>query len=805
HGLPIEHKVEKKICKIGKKISSKEFRTYCRQYAEQQVKKQKTDFIRLGVLANWNEPYLTMDFKNEANIIRSLAKIIKNNYLYKDFRPVHWCTDCTSALSEAEVEYYNKTSPSIIVQLQAKNIDMIKKIFNVNEEFKIVHIIIWTTTPWTLPASRAITLHPHLKYQLIKIKDNTIILAKKLVKSIMKKIGSTDWKIIATIEGKKLEYLEFFHPFLHFSIPIITSTHVISDTGTGAVHTAPDYGQDDYDVSKKYNIHLTHIIDEKGFFKNDIHPVLNNINILKANDLIIKLLNENNKLLSYSDISHSYPHCWRHKIPIISRATPQWFINIDAHNLREKSIKAIHNVRWIPGWGENRMESMISNRPHWCISRQRTWGVPITLFTHKKTGKLHPKTIFLIEQIAKKIEIYGIQAWWDLRLQDLIQKDVKDYVKTTDILDVWFESGSITTSNTYKQSLITDQNAHLYLEGIDQYRGWFMSSLMISMAITNHTPYHEVIAHGFTVDENGRKMSKSINNTISPNTIINTLGADILRLWVASSDYSSEILISEKILKQSSDNYRKIRNTSRFFLANLYEFNPEQDLIDSKTMLSLDQWAVSTTLTAQNKIIKLYQKYKFHEIIQIIIYFCSIEMGSFYLDIIKDRLYTTKKNSHARKSCQTAIYLILQAFVRWIAPILSFTANEIWDYLPGKKNKYVFTEEWFSGLSNLDENVFLNNKYWYNLIEIKNEVNLILEHSRLKKIIGNSLEASITLYVDNIIADQLNFLGQELKFLFITSEIIIKNYKDAPNTAIKSKKIKNLKIDFKKMIGKKCI
>ncbi|WP_343377747.1 isoleucine--tRNA ligase [Buchnera aphidicola (Formosaphis micheliae)] len=805
HGLPIEHQVEKIVGKPGESISHEKFRIFCHKYAIQQITKQKKDFIRLGIISNWNEAYLTMDFKNEANVIRSLAKIIQNGYIYRDFRPVHWCIDCSSSLAEAEVEYFNKTSPSIIVMLEAINLHAIKDIFNTNLKLITSNILIWTTTPWSLPACRAVTLHPDIEYQLVQIKNNTLIIAKNLISITMEKINIYEWKIIGTTLGYQLENLEFIHPFLNFKIPIILAKHVTSDIGTGAVHTAPDYGYDDYQVSKKYNIQLTHLINNQGYFKNNVHEQLNNLNIFKSNNILIKILENNKKLLHNSTISHSYPHCWRHKTPLIYRATPQWFININFKNLRHHSIQKIQQVHWLPAWGKNKMESMISHRPDWCISRQRTWGVPITIFIHKDTGELHPKTLLLIEKIAKKIENHGIQIWWNLKLEDLIKEvNTEQYIKINDVLDVWFESGAIQIVKMYNDKNKKNNPANLYLEGSDQYRGWFMSALIVSMATYNQSPYEAIVTHGFTVDKNGRKMSKSIGNTISPNTIIKTLGADILRLWVASSDYSKDMLISDEILKQSSENYRKIRNTIRFIIANIHDFNPNTDFIKFDDMIHLDQWAISKTHKTQLKIINLYKKYKFHEIIKILIYFCSIEMSAFYLNILKDRLYTTKKNGYARKSSQTALYLILQAFVRWIAPILSFTADEIWNYLPGKREKYVFTEEWFNGLQNLHHTTKINDTLWSELIAIKNEVNLILEQSRINQIIGTSLETSIILYVDKNLFQKLSTLGHELKFMLLTSESTIKDYMLAPYNAIKSKHIKNFKILLKKHTGKKC-
>ncbi|XBC43446.1 MAG: isoleucine--tRNA ligase [Buchnera aphidicola (Meitanaphis flavogallis)] len=805
HGLPIEHKIEKKNKKKKKNNTTNDFQNQCREYAHNQVKNQKQEFTRLGVLGDWDNSYLTMSFANEARIMQTFAKMIELGYIYQDFKPVNWCINCRSALAEAEIEYHFKSSLSTFVKFKIIDNNIIKNVFNVTTLDNITHIVIWTTTPWSLPASRAITLNPNFYYQLIQTPNDILILEKTLVQKTMEKCKIKNWKILNTVSGKLLENIKFIHPFLNIVIPIILSEHVTLELGTGAVHTASEFGNDDYNVSKKYNINITKTIDDNGNFKNDIHPKLNGINIVKSIKIILELLKQNNSLLKTELFNHNYPHCWRHKTPIIFRATQQWFINMNHKNLKENCIKQIQKVKWIPNWGKEKMISLISNRPDWCISRQRTWGVPIPIFFHKKTGKIHPKLFLIIKDIIEKVKEVGIKAWFEVDPKILLGDESKNYIKVTDILDIWFESGSITLSDIYKNKFHHENISDLYIEGSDQHRGWFMSSLIISTAINNIPPYHMVITHGFIVDEKGKKMSKSIGNTVHPNTIIQTFGSDILRLWTASIDYSKEISISENILKKTSEIYRKIRNTAKFLLSNLYDFNPEKELIAPKNMIMLDQWAIGKTLDTQNKIINSYDNYKFHDVIKNIVYFCSIEMSAFYLDIIKDRQYLIKSNHISRKSCQSAIYLILNSLIRWIAPILSFTADELWDYLPGKKNKSVFTEEWLKKLFPLNNNNVMNNTYWNELFTIKSEVNKVLDHVRKNQIIGNSLESFIQLYVDDNIQEKLKLLNHELQFLFLTSKIQINNYSSAPNYAIKSKLVKNLKIHISKMHGEKCM
>lgn len=807
HGLPIEQKVEEKIGYKNPEISILDFQKKCREYAESQVIKQKQDFIRLGVIGDWGNAQLTMDFKNEAKIIRTLANIIKKKYLYQDYKPIHWCLNCLSSLSDAEIEYFNKKSDSIIVAFKNTNKLIIEKIFNykiLNK--KDVYLPIWTTTPWTLPSSQAVSVNPNFQYQLIETEKFNFILAKELVSRTLDTLKIKKWVALSSIKGKKLEYIKLLHPFLNnICIPVILSDHVTLESGTGAVHTAPDHGQEDYLVSQKYHIKTRNLVDFKGNYINNIHPQLDGMNIFKANSIIIQLLINNNTLLDHQILTHSYPHCWRHKSPIIYRSTEQWFININKNQLREKSLEAVKKVYWTPKWGEKRISEMIKKRPDWCISRQRRWGVPMSMFINKKTGEMHAKIFDLMEAVAKQVELNGIKSWWKMDLKKLLLKDHEKYNKISDILDVWFESGNTHNSINYKNKKYSTNHADMFLEGSDQHRGWFMSSLIISMLINKKAPYSEVLTHGFVVDEKGQKMSKSIGNTISPNKIVKTLGADVLRIWVASSNYSNDISISNEILKRSSDAYRRIRNTARFMLANINDFNPSKHVIPKEKMMFLDQWAIGQAQIVQEEIIEHYNQYNFHAIIQRLMYFCSVEMSAFYLDIIKDRQYTLQKNSQERRSCQTTIYYIIHALVRWISPILSFTAHEIWNHLPGNNAQYVFTEEWFDKLFKLNQNDILNYQFWNEIIEIKNEVNKFIETAIQNKKINNSLQARIILYVHDELLKKCNIIGEELKFIFLTSEAQVKLYEYAPINAQNSKKDLFFKISLEKTKNKKCL
>ncbi|EPL3704616.1 isoleucine--tRNA ligase [Morganella morganii subsp. morganii] len=803
HGLPIEHKVEQVIGKPGDKVTPAEFRAACREYAKEQIEGQKEDFIRLGVLGDWDHPYLTMDFKTEAHIIRALAKVIANGHLVKGAKPVHWCTSCASSLAEAEVEYYDKTSPSIDVRFTAADADAVYSKFGVKNDGLPVSLVIWTTTPWTLPANRAISLNPEFDYQLVRVNDERLILAADLVESVMKRAGITSWTVEADCKGSDLELLRFNHPFMGFDVPAILGDHVTLDAGTGAVHTAPGHGPDDYVIGQKYGLETANPVGPNGCYVSGTYPSLDGVFVLKANDIILDLLKEKGALLHSENISHSYPCCWRHKTPVIFRATPQWFIGMDVNGLRPQSLNEIKGVKWIPGWGEARITAMVENRPDWCISRQRTWGTPMSLFVHKETQELHPRTLELMEDVAKRVEEHGIQAWWDLDPRDLLGDDADIYEKVPDTLDVWFDSGSTHFAVVDARPEFHGNSADMYLEGSDQHRGWFMSSLMLSTAMKGKAPYREVLTHGFTVDGQGRKMSKSLGNTISPQDVMNKLGADILRLWVASTDYSGEIAVSDEILKRSADSYRRIRNTARFLLANLNGFNPETDMVKPEEMIVADRWAVGRALAAQADILKSYEAYDFHEVVQRLMQFCSVEMGSFYLDIIKDRQYTAKSDGLARRSCQTALFHIAEALVRWMAPIMSFTADEIWNVMPGKRPQYVFTEEWYDGLFGLNAQDSMNDDYWATLLAVRGEVNKVLEQARADKLIGGSLEAAVTLYADDALAAQLNSLGNELRFVLLTSQADVKPLSAAPESAVNSE-LDGLRIGFGKAEGSKC-
>ena len=772
HGLPIELKVEGIVGKPGQKVSAAEFRRECRRYAQSQVDAQREDFKRLGVVGDWDNPYLTMNYRTEAEIIRCLGKVVANGHFVKGFKPVHWCCECRSALAEAEVEYYDRKSMSIDVRFRAVDENAVASVFGAAGSGPL-SVVIWTTTPWTLPANRAVCLNAAIDYVLVQIRGENperLIYADALHQEALKRAGIADYEVIGRAKGQALENLRFHHPFLDFSVPAILGAHVTTDSGTGAVHTAPGHGLDDYVVGSRYGLEVANPVDDAGVYRDGTEYFAGQ-NVFDANPKVVELLKEKGALVHVETIEHSYPHCWRHKTPIIFRATPQWFITMDGAGLRARAMEAIQDVRWIPSWGQNRIEAMVENRPDWCISRQRTWGVPITLFVHKDTSELHPRTQELIEEVAKRVEKEGIQAWWDLDPKELLGDEAEEYVKVPDTLDVWFDSGSTHTSVVKNRSEFGGNDIDMYLEGSDQHRGWFMSSLMLSLAINGKAPYRQVLTHGFTVDGQGRKMSKSVGNVVSPQDVMKKLGADILRLWVASTDYSGEMTVSDEILKRSADAYRRIRNTARFLLANLNGFDPERDTVAADDMVVLDRWAVDCALRCQKDILRAYDEYDFHQVIQKLMKFCSIDMGSFYLDIIKDRQYTAKSDSTARRSCQTALYLICEAMVRWMAPVMSFTADEIWKLMPGRRDRFVFTAEWFDGLFALKDDEKLNAEYWDEIQKIRDEVNRNLESARNAKVIGGSLQAEVELYcVDQKVYDRLALLENELRFVLITSK-----------------------------------
>ncbi|MDB9863666.1 isoleucine--tRNA ligase [Candidatus Thioglobus sp.] len=770
HGLPIEHMVEKKKGKVGHKINADEFRAACRVYADQQIEKQKVDFKRLGILGDWDNPYLTKNFKYEADIVRSLGKIVKNGHIAKGFKPVHWCTECSSALAEAEVEYKDKGSDTVDVAFK-----IIGDFFGLD---KPVSIVIWTTTPWTLPANEAVALNPELNYVLVDLGEQYFILAEDLLESALERFDlKSKNKIDKVYKGSDLEGIMLQHPFYDKRVPIILGEHVTTEAGTGAVHTAPAHGQDDYVVGLKYNLPVECPVDGRGIFIETTNGVAGEF-IFKANSTIITLLQNKGTLVKHEPITHSYPHCWRHKTPVIFRATPQWFVSMTQKKLRDKVNEEILNVKWIPDWGQKRIELMVGNRPDWCISRQRYWGTPITLFVNKNSGELHPETESLFEIVAKKIELEGIEAWFKLKVEDILGDEAPDYEKTTDTLDVWFDSG-VSHYAVLKASDHLSDVADMYLEGSDQHRGWFQSSLLTSCAINGRAPYKQVLTHGFTVDQNGHKMSKSVGNVVPPQKVVNSLGADILRLWIGSTDYSGEMTVSDEILNRSADSYRRIRNTMRFMLANMEGFNPSKDLVDIDHMLVLDKWIVSKTAELQKNVIREYDEYNFHFAMKAILNFCTNDLGGFYLDIIKDRQYTTQSDSLARRSAQSALFHISHAMVRWLAPILSFTAEEIWQFLPGASNESIFLQTWYEGL----EAKFNNHS-----IDVSRDINAHLrkelEEMRRAKTIGSSLDAEVDIYCEDENYQALLELKNELRFLFITSDAKVHQLKDKPANAI---------------------
>ena len=789
HGLPIEHMVEKKKGKVGQKINADDFRAACREYADKQIEKQKEDFKRLGIIGDWDNPYLTKNFKYEADIVRALGKIVKNGHISKGYKPVHWCTECSSALAEAEVEYKDKGSDTVDVEFK-----VIDNFFNLD---KPVSIVIWTTTPWTLPANEAVTLHPELNYVLADIGNKYIILADDLFDSALQRYGIENaTKHSKTYKGSELEGIVIMHPFYDKKVPIILGDHVTTEAGTGAVHTAPAHGQDDYIVGLKYNLPVDCPVDGRGVFIDSTKYVAGEF-IFKANATIIGLLENKKTLIKHDPINHSYPHCWRHKTPVIFRATPQWFVSMTKKKLRDKVNEEILNVKWIPSWGQKRIELMVGNRPDWCISRQRYWGSPITLFINIKTGELHPKTEILFETVAKKIELEGIEAWFKLKVEDILGDEAAEYEKTSDTLDVWFDSGVSHFAVLKASNHLTDV-ADMYLEGSDQHRGWFQSSLITSCAINGRAPYKQVLTHGFTVDQKGYKMSKSLGNVIPPQKVVNSLGADILRLWIGSTDYSGEMTVSDEILNRSADSYRRIRNTMRFMLANMQGFDSTNDLVNVNQMLLLDKWIIAKTAELQSQVIKGYDEYNFHHVMKMIINFCTNDLGGFYLDIIKDRQYTTQTNSLARRSAQSALFHISHAMVRWLTPILSFTSEEIWQYLPAASKESIFLQTWYEGLDGNFEN---------RSIEVARDINISLrkelEQMRRDKVIGSSLDAEVDIYCTDEVYNALLELKSELRFVFITSEASIHLIKDKPKDAVDVDE--KLALRVKKSSYEKCV
>lgn len=792
HGLPIEIAVEKKHGKPGVKLDARAFRQKCREYAQEQVEGQRAGFQRLGVLGNWQQPYLTMNYSYEANMLRALARIVDNGHVVRGAKPVYWCFDCGSALAEAEIEYANKMSLAVDVAYDAVVPAALAQVFGVDAGDAIVSVPIWTTTPWTLPSSQAVSLGAELDYALVEGPAREgrrvlLVIAMALVDAVAERYGMPPTTALGQVKGQALENLTLTHPLYGNAIPLVLGDHVSAEDGTGAVHTAPDHGVEDFTVSRDYGIGPLNRVEGRGTYGANTPPVdgveLAGQHIWKANEVLVDLLRERGVLLAFEKFEHSYPHCWRHKTPVIYRTTPQWFISMAKEGLRDTALAAIKDVRWVPGWGEERIAGMVAGRPDWCISRQRTWGVPIALFIHKQTHEPHPDSVALLEQVARRVEQGGIDVWYDLDQAELLGDQADDYDKVTDVLDVWFDSGvthfTVIGQRPELQQGDADSYKVMYLEGSDQHRGWFQSSLLTSSAIHGRAPYDDVLTHGFAVDANGRKMSKSLGNVVAPQKVMDTLGADVLRLWVAAADYRNEMTVSDEILKRVSDTYRRIRNTAKFLLGNLHGFDPAVHLVSVKDSLPLDQWAVQQAYDVQQAVTAAYERYDFPEIVSRVQNFCTNELGALYLDITKDRLYTMPADSHGRRSAQSAMYRIAEALVRWLAPILSFTAEEIWQALPGEHGESVLFETWYAGLEAMQA-APEQRRYWNDLLVIRDTASRVLEGMRRANQLGAALEAKLTLYLDGPLLSRYQPAAEELRFFFITSELDLMPLEQAP-------------------------
>jgi isoleucyl-tRNA synthetase len=788
HGLPIEIAIEKKYGKVGVKLDATAFRQKCREYASEQIELQRRDFKRLGVIGDWDNPYRTLDFRFEANEIRALAKVIDNGHLSRGVKPVHWCFDCGSALAEAEIEYADKLSPTVDIGYAARDGVALAGKFGVALAAGVeVAVPIWTTTPWTLPASLAVTLGADLDYVLVEGPARNgaprwLVLAEALAAKALQRYGIDELVVHGRAKGAALEGLLLAHPaYAERDIPLLLGAHVSDEDGTGAVHTAPGHGQEDYQVARQYGLlerygaAQINPIDGRGVYLPSTPEFagveLVGLHIWKANETIVEALRGNGTLLAAGKMEHSYPHCWRHKTPIAFRATPQWFISMEQAGLRADALAAIEQVKWYPEWGQARIAGMVDGRPDWTISRQRTWGVPIALFVHRESGEPHPRSVELMQQVAERVEQGGIDVWYALDAAELLGAEADDYEKITDILDVWFDSG--VTHEVVLADRGLPKPADLYLEGSDQHRGWFQSSLLSGVAIDKVAPYRQCLTHGFTVDEHGRKMSKSLGNGIEPQDIMKTLGADILRLWIASADYSNEMSLSQEILKRNADAYRRIRNTARFLLGNLAGFDPALHLRPLEDMVALDRWIVHRAWEVQEKIKAAYQRYDFAEIVQALLNFCSVDLGSLYLDVTKDRLYTLPEDSRGRRSAQSAMFRIVEAFVRWIAPVLSFTAEELWGYLPGERKANVLFTTWYDGLAPLAAEAALSAADFDRLLSLREQVAKVLEPMRANGAIGAALEAEITVAADASTAARWQPLAEELRFLFISGDVVV--------------------------------
>lgn len=778
HGLPIEVTIEKLH---GKEMSPEKFRELCREYAEEHVVRQKKDFMRMGVIGDWDHPYRTMDFATEAHTVRTLGEIYQAGYLYKGEKPVQFCLDCGSSLAEAEVEYKDKISPTVDVAYRFQDNNALAKAFKLPEIDGDAFGVIWTTTPWTLPASQAISVGADIVYQLLDTPKGKLVLAKDLATSALERYGFSGCPVLGEANGAALEHLVLSHPFLTRDIPILNGKHVTTDAGTGLVHTSPAHGIDDFHICNQYNIALYNPVENNGCYHDEL-PRLAGMHVFKeGNAAVVEWLKENDALLALNELSHSYAHCWRHKTPLIYRATKQWFIGMDmvgksGKTLREHALKAVDDTEFFPAWGRARLQAMIEDRPDWVVSRQRFWGTPMAFFIHKKTGQLHPDSANLLEKVCQKIEKGGINAWFQLDKAELLSpEDCEQYEKLPDTMDVWFDSGS-THYSVIRQRPELTYPADLYLEGSDQHRGWFQSSMLTSCATVGRAPYKQLLTHGFVVDQNGRKMSKSIGNVVAPQTIYNEFGADILRLWVAATDYSGELAISGEIMKRVAERYRRIRNTLSFLFANLTDFDPIEHTVPLSDMVEIDRYAIILARQLQERIAgDYYPRYTFHFAVQDLVQFCSEDLGAFYLDIIKDRLYTTRANGKARRSAQTALYHITRSLVLLMSPILCFTAEEAWQIIGGGEDDSVLyhTLYDFPSLPANTEEALLEK--WNAIRQARSAVNAAIEPLRADKSLGSSLQAEVVLRAPEPIYGALKSLGEELRFVLLVSKVCLEH------------------------------
>ncbi|MDR3911337.1 MAG: isoleucine--tRNA ligase [Sutterella sp.] len=809
HGMPIEVQIEKMH---GKNLPVDKMQSLARAYALEQSKLQLADFKRLGVLGDWDNPYRTMKFKNEAEEIRALAAVVKKGYVYRGLKPVNWCFDCQSALAEAEVEYKDKKSHTIDVAFELADEDRarVEEIFGRSLE-KPCFNVIWTTTPWTIPANQALNMNPELEYGLYDVGDRLLILGTGLAEAALERYGMKGEKI-ATAMGDKFELVRFRHPLWHvhegfrrFS-PVYLADYVDATAGTGIVHSAPAYGVDDFISCKKHGMTndqvLTPVMGD-GTYSESL-PLFGGLNIWAAADKICETIAVAGNLLSHGSIVHSYMHCWRHKTPLVYRATNQWFVRMDAPNadtrgvldteasersLRDAALECVKATKFFPTWGINRLYAMIENRPDWCISRQRNWGVPLPFFMHKETGELHPRTLEIMEEIAKMVEEKGIESWATAKPEDfLTANEAADYVRSTDILDVWFDSG--VTHYTVMRGSHADElawPADLYLEGSDQHRGWFHSSLLTGTMIDGRAPYKMLLTHGFVVDEKGEKMSKSKGNVVRPQEVSEKFGAEILRLWVASTDYSGELRLGQTILKRVVESYRRVRNTLRFLLANTSDFDASKDLVPVENLLELDRWALAYTERFQKEVLAEYGEFRFHNVVSMLQTFASADLGSFYLDVLKDRLYTTAPGSEARRSAQTALWYITKTLLRLMAPVLSFTAEEAFKVFSPNESETIFTER-FEPLPEVAGAEALLAK-WDAVRTVRADLQKKIEELRGEGQIGSSLQAVVRIEAAPAVYDALASLGDELRFVMIVSAVeLVKSADEETHFAVSASK-----------------